>query len=75
MHMCVHVMRLICAVPGGATVSASPMARTHHLAAFLFFQLPPSPSCPPGHMGAVGSFTSHHFLWLTVGADQGAMRV
>ena len=48
---CQGVVHLAHAVPGEATVSASAIARAHHLAAFLFLHpvqtLPAPPSNPP----------------------------
>ena len=84
--VCQGVVHLAHAVPDKATVSASAIARGHHPRCLPVFTsrptppLPPSsnrtpPASPPGHMGAVGGFTSHHFPWPTVGEDQGATRV
>lgn len=80
---CQGVVRLVRVVPGGGYGFCLCYCEDTPPYCLLVFapQPTPPPSCPParactpGHMGAVGGLTSHHFLWLTVGADQGATRV
>ena len=67
--VCVQVF----AVPGRTMVSASVIVRAHRLAGLAPLTPAPSPSplTTPGHMGALGGFATHHFLWLAVGSNQG----